>query len=119
LLADGRGETAEVDDTWIPVFYRLVRGMEPRRVIELLTQAASKLPPQPPREPDPALAALVAEHAKAIGAQTESDAAARAAIAAVVELVGADRARCLYCNDDSGLVWSGAGTAQAESAGAT
>lgn len=115
LLADGRGETAEVDDTKVPVFYRLVRGMEPRRVCELLAQAAAKLPPSPPREPDPALAAMVAEHAKAIGAQAEPDAAAHAAIAAVVELIGADRARCLYCNDESGLVWSGAGADEAES----
>lgn len=109
LLADARGETAEVDDSQIPVFYRLVRGMEPRRVCELLAQAAARLPPLPPREPNPALAALVAEHAKAIGAQAEPEAAARAAIAAVIQVVGADRARCLYCNEESGQVWSGAG----------
>jgi len=107
LLADPTGETAEVDDTQIPVFYRLVRGMAPRRVCELLAQAAAKLPPLPPREPDPALAALVAAHAKTIGAATEPDAAARAAIAAVLELVGADRARCLYCDEETGQVWSG------------
>src|SRR5262249_59505392 len=41
----------------------------------------------------------------------EPDAAAQAAIAAVVALVGADRARCLYCDEETGLVWSGA-TAQ-------
>jgi len=115
LLADGRGETAEVDDTLIPVFYRLVRGMEPRRVCELLAQAAARLPPPPPREPDPALAALVAEHARAISAEAEPDAAARAAITAVIQLIGADRARCLYCNDESGQVWSGAEADDAES----
>jgi len=109
LLADPAGETAEVDDAKVPVFYRLVRGMAATRVCELLAQAAAKLPPMPPREPDPALAALVSAHAKAIGAQTEPDAAARAAVAAVVELVGADRARCLYCDEESGLVWSGTG----------
>jgi membrane fusion protein (multidrug efflux system) len=108
LLADRSGETPEVDDTRIPVFYRLVRGMDPRRVGDLVAQAAARLPPLPPREPDPALAALVGEYAKAIGAETEPDAAAQAAIAAVCELVGADRARCLYCDDESGLVWSGA-----------
>ena len=108
LLADTAGETPEVDDTQIPVFYRLVRGMDPRRVGELVAQAAAKLPPLPPREPDPALAALVGEYARAIGAEAEPEAAAHAAIAAVVELVGADRARCLYCDDESGLVWSGA-----------
>jgi multidrug efflux pump subunit AcrA (membrane-fusion protein) len=108
LLADPTGETPDVDDTQIPVFYRLVRGMAPKRVCELLAQAAAKLPPLPPREPDPALAEVVAAHAKAIGAATEPDDAARAAIAAVIELVGADRARCLYYDEDTGQVWSGA-----------
>lgn len=111
LLADAGGETAEIDDTQIPVFYRLVRGMEPRRVMELLGQAASHLPPLPPREPDPAFRALVAEHAKTIGAETEPDKAARAAVAAVVALLGADRARCLYCDEETGRVWSGTGEA--------
>ena len=114
LLADPRGETPQVDDSQISVFYRLVRGMAESRVCELLTQAAAKLPPLPPREPDPELAALVAEHAKAIGAATEPDQAARAAMAAVVELVGADRARCLYCDEESGLVWSGSEADEAE-----
>jgi len=92
------------------VFYRLVRGMAGKRVCELLAQAAAKLPPLPPRDPDPALAALVSEHAKAIIAMTEPDEAARAAIAAVISLIGADRARCLYCDEETGQVWSGAGT---------
>jgi multidrug efflux pump subunit AcrA (membrane-fusion protein) len=108
LLADATGETAPIDDTQIPVFYRLVRGMAGSRVCELLAQASAVLPPQPPREPDPAFAALVGEHARRIGAEAEPDAAARAAIAAVIALVGADRARCLYCDEESGLVWSGA-----------
>jgi len=116
LLADPTGETPEVDDTQIPVFYRLVRGMAPKRVCELLAQAAAKLPPLPPREPDPALAALVAAHAKTIGAAAEPDDAARAAIAAVIELVGADRARCLYCDEDTGQVWSGADADTADTA---
>jgi hypothetical protein len=117
LLADASGETPEVDDTQIPVFYRLVRGMDPRRVGELVAQAAARLPPLPPREPDPALAALVGEYAKAIGGELEPDAAARAAIAAVVELTGADRARCLYCDDETGLVWSGDAAGEGEGAG--
>lgn len=112
LLADPAGETPDVDDTQIPVFYRLVRGMDPRRVGELVAQATAKLPPLPPREPDPALAAVVGEYARAIGAETEPDTAARAAIAAVVQLVGADRARCLYCDDESGQLWSGAEPAE-------
>jgi membrane fusion protein (multidrug efflux system) len=114
LLADPRGETPPVDDTQIPVFYRLVRGMAPSRVYELLAQASARLPPMPPREPDPELAALVAEHATRIGAAAEPADAARAAMAAVVELVGADRARCLYCDEESGLVWSGSEADESE-----
>jgi len=109
LLADPRGETAPIDDTQVPVFYRLVRGMAAARVHELLTQAAARLPPMPPREPDRALRALVSEHAKAIGAELDPEAAARAAVAAIVQLVGADRARCLYCDEETGLLWSGTG----------
>src|SRR5262249_2013227 len=107
LLADPAGETPDVDDTQIPVFYRLVRGMDPRRVGELVAQAAAKLPPLPPCEPNPALAAVVGEHARTIGAEAEPDPAARAATAAVVQLGGADRARCLDCDDKSGQLWSG------------
>lgn len=107
LLADPAGETPDVDDTQIPVFYRLVRGMDARRVGELVAQASARLPPLPPREPDPALAAVVIEHVRAIGAQAEPDAAAQAAIAAVCQLVGADRARCLYVDDESGQLWPG------------
>jgi hypothetical protein len=109
LLADRAGETPEVDDTQIPVFYRLVRGMDPQRFAELVDQASARLPPLPPREPDPALAELVGQYAAAIGAEAEPDAAARAAIAAVVALLGADRARCLYYDEDTGQVGSGAG----------
>ncbi|MEO7729633.1 MAG: HlyD family efflux transporter periplasmic adaptor subunit, partial [Kofleriaceae bacterium] len=79
-------------------------------------QASANLPPQPPREPDPAFAAVVGAYAKTIGAETEPDAAARAAITAVVELVGADRARCLYCDEETGLVWSGAGAGDTDAA---
>lgn len=119
LLADPTGETSPIDDSQVQVFYRLVRGMAASRVCELLTQASARLPPMPPRDPDPAFAAVVGEYAKAIGAEVEPDAAARAAIAAVVELVGADRARCLYCDEESGLVWSGAGTDEAEGPAST
>jgi membrane fusion protein, multidrug efflux system len=115
LLAAPSGETPAVDETQIPVFYRLVRGMDPRRVCELLTQAGAKLPPLPPREPDPALAELVGEHARTIGAAFEPDAAAQAAIAAVIALVDADRARCLYCDEETGLMWSGSDDDAAES----
>jgi hypothetical protein len=107
LLADRAGESPDVDETRIPVFYRLLRDMAPPRVLELLARAAAELPPLPPDDPDPAFAAVVAGHARAIGRAAEPDDAARAAAAAVIELVGADRARCLYCSEASGRVWSG------------
>lgn len=109
LLAGLDGATPQIDDTEIPVFYRLVRGMDPKRVSELMSQAAAPLPPQPPGEADPAFAATVDTHVRALGAEMEPAAAARAAIAAVVELVDADRARCLYCDDENDLLWSAAG----------
>jgi biotin carboxyl carrier protein/CheY-like chemotaxis protein len=119
LLADAHGEVAPVDDTEIPVFYRLVRGMEPQRVCELLTQATAKLPPLPPRDPDPTLAKAIADHVKAIGEALEPDDAARAAIAAVIALAGADRARCLYCDDETGRVWPAIDDAPAKNGHAT
>ncbi|HEY0192499.1 MAG TPA: HlyD family efflux transporter periplasmic adaptor subunit, partial [Kofleriaceae bacterium] len=108
LLADDSGEVAPIDDTQVPVFYRLVRGMAPGRICELLAQAASVLPPLPPREPDPALTSQITEHVQALAEAREPDDAARAAIAAVTALVGASRAHCLYCDDETGRVWSGA-----------
>jgi hypothetical protein len=107
LLADDAGALPDVDERQIKVFYRLVRSMPAERVRELISQGAAVLPVAPPHESDPALAALVAEHAKQIGAATEASDAARLAIAATTVLVGADRARCLYCDDDSGTLWSG------------
>jgi hypothetical protein len=119
LLVGPDGATPQIDDTEIPVFYRLVRGMDPKRVSELMNQAAAPLPPQPPGEADPAFAAVVDAHVRALGAEMEPAAAARAAIAAVVELVDADRARCLYCDDENDLLWSGAGPERADGGAAS
>jgi multidrug efflux pump subunit AcrA (membrane-fusion protein) len=113
LLAGPDGGTPPIDDTEIPVFYRLVRGMDPARVSELMMQAAATLPPLPPRDADPAIAAIVGARVRAIGVELEPAAAAQAAIAAVIELVAADGARCLYCDDEHGRIWSGAGTERA------
>ncbi|HEX3760933.1 MAG TPA: HlyD family efflux transporter periplasmic adaptor subunit [Kofleriaceae bacterium] len=117
LLAGADGATPAIDDAEVPVFYRLVRGMEPGRVSELMNRAAARLPPPPPRESDPACAAIVRAHATAIGAELDPAGAARAAVAAVIELVDADRARCLYCDDESGVLWPGDSSASAGLAG--
>jgi hypothetical protein len=119
LLAGPDGATSQIDGTEIPVFYRLVRGMDPERVSELMNQAAAPLPPEPPGEADPAFAAIVDAHVRALGAEMEPAAAARAAIAAMVELVDADRARCLYCDDENDLLWSGAGPERADGGAAS
>jgi CheY-like chemotaxis protein len=107
LLTDAAGTSLEIDDARFPIFYRLVPTMPPERVRELLAQAAGQLPPRPPRDLDPTVAARVAESAQRIGAHEDPTAAAEEAINAVCVLLGASRARCLYCDEDTGLVWSG------------
>jgi multidrug efflux pump subunit AcrA (membrane-fusion protein) len=104
LLAGRDGAAPALDE--LPVFYRLVRGMAAERVSELMTQAAATLPPLPPGEVAAAFTAIVDDHVRAIGAETEPTGAARAAIAAATALVGADRARCLYCDDERGAIWA-------------
>jgi hypothetical protein len=105
LLADWNGLAAEVDESRVKVFYRLVPTMQGARVIDLLTQASTRLPGRPPmaqREVSP----QIAEYAAKLGAATDLTEAATAAIAATIALVGADRARCLFCDEDSGQVWA-------------
>src|SRR5215468_2486229 len=94
LLADSSGAVADVDESRIKVFYRLVPTMQAARVIELLVQAAAKLPPKPPVERE--LPQPIADAVKSIGEATEVADAATAAIAATKALVGADRVRCLF-----------------------
>ncbi|HEY1554176.1 MAG TPA: HlyD family efflux transporter periplasmic adaptor subunit [Kofleriaceae bacterium] len=105
LVADAGGTFAKVDDNDTRVFYRLLRNMQTERVRELVAQAASALPPLHPREPHPTLLAAVNEHAKRIGLETDLASAARVAVAVAVELLGADRGQCLYCDDESGELW--------------
>jgi multidrug efflux pump subunit AcrA (membrane-fusion protein) len=104
LLADASGASAEVDESRIRVFYRLVPTMQATRVRELLAQASSRLPPGPPvdRDPPPEIAAI----AKRIGEEGELSGAAKVAAAAAQELVGADRVRCLFCDEDTGALWA-------------
>jgi membrane fusion protein (multidrug efflux system) len=107
LLAGIEGDIPEADEKYVRVFYRLVRTMQPDRVRGLFTQAAAQLPPTPPREPDPALVASVSAIAARLGQLTDPVEIAGATIAAITELVAADRARCLYCDEETGVLWSG------------
>lgn len=106
LLADPQGGCADVGEH-VEVFYRLVRSMEPARVRELLTQAASRLPVPPSREPERVLADIVAPHAARVGAALNAEQAAAAIVEAARSLLDAERARCLFCDDETGAVWSG------------
>jgi multidrug efflux pump subunit AcrA (membrane-fusion protein)/CheY-like chemotaxis protein len=107
LLASAEGESPDVDPRQVKVFYRLVRSMSAERVRSLLQQAAAELPSGPPKEVDPALAKLVGSHVAKINAASEPDAVAREVKVAITSLVGADRARCIYCDEESGDLWSG------------
>ncbi|MBX3162382.1 MAG: hypothetical protein KF773_40835, partial [Deltaproteobacteria bacterium] len=48
LLADAGGAVADVDEAQVKVYYRLVPTMQAARVVDLLAQAAARLPPRPP-----------------------------------------------------------------------
>jgi membrane fusion protein (multidrug efflux system) len=104
LLADPSGEAAEVDESRVRVFYRLVPTMQALRVRDLLGQASAKLPPQPPvdRVPPPAIQAMAQE----IGNENDLAGAAAVAQKVVTQLVGADRVRCLFCDEDTGALWA-------------
>lgn len=103
LLADASGQTAEVDETRVRIFYRLTMAMHAARVRELMTQAAATLPKEPP------VARTVPPHVEAyaqrIGAQPDAATAAGEAIAAVIALAGAKRARCLFADEETGVLW--------------
>ncbi len=104
LLADSNGEWAAVDESRVIVFYRLPLAMQRARVRELFRQAAATLPPVPPLVTD-RVPAHVSTFLERIGAQAEPEGAAREAIMAVIALAGAQRARCLYCDEDTGALW--------------
>jgi biotin carboxyl carrier protein/CheY-like chemotaxis protein len=110
LLADSPETSAQVDEAVVPVFYRLTPSLQPERLRDLLHHALAKGAPQPASrvvtEEAAARSRQIVEHAKKIGLQQDVKSAARAAIAAVIDIVRADRARCLYYDDDSGALWS-------------
>lgn len=76
-----------------PVSRRLVRTMPADLVLE---RFAAELPPG---EVEPV-------NVERIGAAADPAAAAREIVAAVVDGLDADRARCLYCDEDTGELWS-------------
>lgn len=104
LLADASGEFASVDEQRVAIFYRLTTAMQAERARALLQQAAAALPAQPPSIPD-TVPANVAAHVQRIAACGDAEAAARSAIEAVRELLCADRARCIYCDDETNTLW--------------
>lgn len=110
LLADSPETAAQVDEAAVPVFYRLTPALQPERLRELLHQALARAAPAAPArtidEQAMARSRQIAEHATRIGLQRDVKGAATAAIAGVIEVTRADRARCLYYDDDSGQLWS-------------
>ena len=113
LIGDSPAACAQVDEQEVPVFYRLTPGLEVGRVRELMTQAIARLPqlatkPQQTEE-DAMRTRAVLEHAKRLGAQRDLKGAARSAVGAVIDLLAADRARCLYCDDETGSLWAEGG----------
>lgn len=105
LVTDESGATAEVDESHIAVFYRLVPTMQPARVRELFTQASARLPPRPPEQEREPREAVVA-HARRIAAATDVADVATAVIAAARQLLSAERARCLFCDEQAGTLWA-------------
>ncbi len=108
-VADLAGQAPVVDESVVPIFFNLGYSLQPAQVLELISQAINRLPPQQQKPPDEARAMLmreVVEHAKRLGMAPDLKSSARSAISAVIELVGADRARCLFYDDEGGMLWS-------------
>jgi multidrug efflux pump subunit AcrA (membrane-fusion protein) len=105
LIADSQGAMPDVDDARVKIVYRLVRSMQSDRVLGLFKQATQRLPAKPPlaqREFPPEVNA----HAARIGQVNTTEDAARVAVEAVVALTYSDRARCVFCDEDSGALWA-------------
>jgi len=105
LVADANGTCADTEDT-IEIRYRLVRGMPAERVRALLVQAAATQPAPPPRELDAAHAEVVSRHAARIGALTDPAQVVASIVESVQTLLDTDRAHCLFCDEETGAIWS-------------
>src|SRR5262249_13060787 len=117
VVADRAGQSPEVDESEVPIFFRITFALQPERIRELIAQAVARLPKatKPPSEADAILTRHVIDHAKRLGMQPDLKTSARTAIAAVVDLTLADRARCMFYDDESGSLWSDGGEDDVES----
>ncbi|HUS32512.1 MAG TPA: HlyD family efflux transporter periplasmic adaptor subunit [Kofleriaceae bacterium] len=110
LLAPSIEQCAPVDEQVVPVFYRITPQLQPERVRELFSHALSKGKPQAAQKPvgeaTQVRNRLVLEHTQRLGSAKDVQSAAAAAVAAVQEITRAERARCLYYDDDTGELWS-------------
>ena len=109
LLGASPTDMPQVDETQVPVFFRLTPSLPPQRICELFQIALQKQdqPRQvaPPKE-DPVRTRLVIEHTKRLSMATEAEAAAVAVETAIREVCRADRARVRYFDeDDGGMLW--------------
>src|SRR5258706_181061 len=106
----GEGDAPEATQIRaFPLVFRLTRSLQPERARELLQQALARSRPEPSRvldEIESGRSRQIVEHTKKLGAATDVKGAANTAIAAVIDVLRADRARCLYYDDDSGALWS-------------
>ncbi|HUJ59390.1 MAG TPA: HlyD family efflux transporter periplasmic adaptor subunit [Kofleriaceae bacterium] len=111
-------ETAPpIDAELVHIYYHLTPALDPARTRELIAQAIGEMPAErakPPSEEDAKLTRQVLEHAKRLGAQPDLAAAAQTVIAAVLDLVSAERVRCRFYDDETGTLWSEGGDAEPE-----
>jgi multidrug efflux pump subunit AcrA (membrane-fusion protein) len=117
LLSDTIETAPEVDESLIPVFFRLVPTLQPERVRDLLMQAIQRSLPAEyaavdNTQDDADRTRKIVEHIKLLGEQNSLADAAVAAIAATRDVTRSDRARCLYYDDDRNVVWSEVGGAE-------
>jgi len=111
LLSDTPQSAPAVDEQQIPIFFRLVPTLQPERVRELFNQALARTAQLEPasradEDEDPDRTRRLVEHMRKLGLQRSVKPAAEAVIEAVIDVVHADRARCLYYDDEHGSLWS-------------
>ncbi|MGE5180781.1 MAG: biotin/lipoyl-binding protein [Acidobacteriota bacterium] len=113
VVTENPGDRVEVDPQQVAIYYHLTPALPPERVRELIGQAIAHMPARAhvPSEDDAIRTRMILDHAKVIGAQPDLASAQQAAIAAVMQLVQADRVRCLYYDDDTNQLWSEGETA--------
>lgn len=108
VVTENAGDRFEVDPQQVAIYYHLTPALGADRVRELIKQAIAHMPErvQAPSEDDAIRTQMILDHAKVIGAQPDLASAQATAIAAVMQLVPADRVRCLFYDDETGQLWS-------------